>query len=134
MGATTGRKRRCGWLDLVALKYAIRVNGLTSLALMKLDVLTGLSELKLAVSYKLNGKKVTEFPTSAAALEKVEPVYKTFKGWPQSLDGVRKKSGLPREARDYISFIEKFVGIKCDIISTGPDRDETIWVKPLFKS
>src|SRR5436305_10829763 len=119
---------------MVALRYAIRVNGLTQLALMKLDVLTGLDELKIAMAYKLDGKKITEFPTSAAELERVEPIYKSFKGWSKSLDGVRKKAGLPKEARDYIAFIEKAAGIGCDIISTGPDRDETIWVKPLLKS
>jgi adenylosuccinate synthase len=131
-GATTGRRRRCGWLDLVALKYAVRVNGITSIALMKLDVLTGFEELKIATSYTLDGKKITDFPTSAADLERVKPVYKSFKGWSQSLDGVKKKSRLPRTAQAYISFIEKFIGIKCDIISTGPDREDTIWVKPLF--
>ncbi|MBK9294794.1 MAG: adenylosuccinate synthase [Oligoflexia bacterium] len=133
-GATTGRRRRCGWLDLVALKYAIRVNGLTSLSLMKLDVLTGLDELKVAVGYKYKGKKITDFPTSAKVLEGVEPIYKSFKGWSKDIDGVSKKSELPKEAKDYISFIEKQVGIGCDIISTGPDRKATIWVKPLFKS
>ncbi len=133
-GATTGRKRRCGWLDLVALRYAIRVNGLTSLSLMKIDVLTGLKEIKVATSYKLDGKTITEFPTSAAELERVKPVYKTFKGWSKSLDGVRKKAKLPKEALKYIDFIEKTVGVKCDIISTGPDREETIWVKELFKT
>jgi len=132
-GATTGRRRRCGWLDLVALKYAIRVNGLTSLALMKIDVLTGFDELNVAVAYKLNGKTIHEIPTSAAELEQVKPVYKKFPGWSQSLDGVRKKSKLPKAAQNYIKFIEKFVGVGCDIISTGPDRAETIWVKPLFK-
>jgi adenylosuccinate synthase len=132
-GATTGRRRRCGWLDLVALKYAIRVNGITSLALMKIDVLTGLEKIKLAVGYELNGVKIKEFPTSAQDLEKVKPVLKTFKGWSKSLDGVRKKAGLPKEARAYINFVETFTGVKCDIISTGPDRDETIWVKSLFK-
>lgn len=133
-GATTGRKRRCGWLDLVALRYAIRVNGLTSLALMKLDVLTGLDELKVAVAYKYKGQRITEFPTSAKVLEAVEPVYKTFKGWSTDLDGIKKKSGLPKAAKQYISFIEDQVGVACDIISTGPDRSATIWVKPLFKS
>lgn len=133
-GATTGRKRRCGWLDLVALKYAVRVNGITSLALMKLDVLSGLDELRLGVAYKLNGKTIDEFPTSADELERVQPVYKSFKGWVQTLGAVRKKSKLPREAQAYIRFIEKSVGVSCDIISTGPDRAETIWVKPLFKS
>ncbi len=132
-GATTGRRRRCGWLDLVALNYAIRVNGITSVALMKIDVLTGLEEIKLAVGYKLHGKPLKEFPTSATELEQVVPVYKTFKGWTKSLDGVRKKNGLPKEAKNYIKFIESFTGVNCDIISTGPDRDETIWVKSLFK-
>ena len=132
-GATTGRRRRCGWLDLVALRYAIRLNGITSIALMKIDVLTGLDEIKLAVGYKLRGKSIKEFPTSAAEVQEVVPVYKKFKGWSQSLDGVRKKTGLPREAKAYIKFIEVFTGVTCDIISTGPDRDETIWVKALFK-
>ncbi len=131
-GATTGRRRRCGWLDLVALKYAIRVNGLTSLAFMKLDVLTGLSEIKVATSYKLNGKTINELPTAAMDLEKAAPVYKTFKGWNQSLDGVKKKQKLPKQAQEFVRFIENSVGVNCDIISTGPDRSETIWVKPLF--
>ena len=132
-GATTGRRRRCGWIDLVALKYAVRVNGITSLALMKLDVLTDLEVIKAAVAYKLDGKTLNEIPTSAAELERAQPVYKSFKGWNKSLDGIRKKAKLPKEAKAYIAYIEKFLGIGCDIISTGPDRDETIWVKPLFK-
>jgi adenylosuccinate synthase len=132
-GATTGRRRRCGWLDLVALKYAIRVNGLTSIALMKLDVLTGLKKISVATAYSLDGKTIKEFPTSARDLERVKPIYKTFKGWDKSLDGVRKKSKLPPEAKKYINYIEKTVGVNCDIISTGPDREETIWVHPLFK-
>ncbi len=131
-GATTGRRRRCGWLDLVALKYAVRVNGITSIALMKIDVLTGFDTLKIATSYTLDGKTITEFPTSAHDLERVKPVYKTFKGWSKSLDGVRSKSRLPRQAQGYIQFIEKFLGIRCDIISTGPERDETIWITSLF--
>jgi adenylosuccinate synthase len=101
---------------------------------MKLDVLTGLDELKVAVAYKLRGEKITEIPTSASELELAEPIYKSFKGWFKSLDGIRKKQKLPKEARTYISFLEDFIGVGCDIISTGPDRDETIWVKPLFKS
>lgn len=132
-GATTGRRRRCGWLDLVALKYAVRVNGITSIALMKLDVLTGFDELKVATAYKLDGKTFTDFPTSAQELEQVKPVLKTLKGWSKDLSGIRTKAKLPREAREYISFLEKFIGVSCDIVSTGPDRSETIWVKPLFK-
>ncbi|MCC6277635.1 MAG: adenylosuccinate synthase [Oligoflexia bacterium] len=132
-GATTGRRRRCGWLDLIALKYAVRVNGITSVALMKLDVLTGLPEIKVATAYDLDGRKITEFPTSADDLERVKPILKSFKGWTKDLSTVRKKSQLPKEARAYVDFIEKFVGVKADIISTGPDREETIWVKPLFK-
>ncbi len=131
-GATTGRRRRCGWLDLIALKYAVRVNGITSIALMKIDVLTGFDTLKIATSYTLDGKKIQELPTSAQDLERVKPVYKTFKGWKTSLEGVRSKGRLPRQAQTYIRFIEKFLGIRCDIISTGPERDETIWVTSLF--
>lgn len=132
-GATTGRKRRCGWLDLVALKYAIRVNGLTSISLMKLDVLSGLDKIKVATAYKLNGKTIKEFPTSADDLESVTPVYKTLKGWSEDITKVKTKGKLPKTARDYVAFIEKYTGVKVDIISTGPDRSETIWVKPLFK-
>jgi adenylosuccinate synthase len=131
-GATTGRRRRCGWLDLVAVKYAVRVNGITSLALMKIDVLSGLDELKVAVHYNLNGKKITELPTSAVDLENVKPVYKTFKGWDEDITKITKKSKLPRSAQAYIKFIEDYLEVTCDIISTGPDRDQTIWVKPLF--
>lgn len=131
-GATTGRRRRTGWVDLVALKYAIRVNGITSLCLMKLDVLSGLKQIKAAIGYELDGKKIKEFPTSAAELERVQPVYKTFKGWTQELGNIQKKNKLPKEARSYIDFLEKFLGVKCDIISTGPDRKDTIWVKPLY--
>jgi adenylosuccinate synthase len=132
-GATTGRRRRCGWLDLVALKYAIRINGISSIALMKIDVLSGFNPLKVAIAYKLNGKKITEFPTSAEELSKVEPIYKTFKGWTESLEGVNKKKDLPKATRDYIKFIENFTEVSCDIISTSPDRADTIWVKPVFR-
>jgi len=131
-GATTGRKRRCGWLDLVALKYAVRCNGLTSLALMKLDVLSELDKIGVVVAYELDGKKITEFPTSATELERCKPVIKMFKGWKSDLTGINKKAKLPKNARDYIAFIEKSVGVNCDVISTGPDRTETIWVKRLF--
>ena len=118
-GATTGRRRRCGWLDLVALKYAVRVNGITSIALMKIDVLTGFDTLKIDILY-FGWEEITEFPTSAEDFERVKPVYKSFKGWTKSLDGVRSKARLPRQAQAYIQFIEKFLGIRCDIISTGP--------------
>ena len=133
-GATTGRKRRCGWLDLVALKYAVRVNGITSIALMKLDVLSGLEEIKICVSYKDGDKDITEFPRLNSELERMEPQYKSFKGWKEDLSSCRKEEELPSEAREYIRFIGKEIGVSIDLISVGPARKETIWIRSLFET
>ena len=133
-GATTGRRRRCGWLDLVALKYAIRLNGITNLALMKLDVLTGLEEIYVCTSYDLNGKKTEEYPTSSKDLENCKPNYKIFKGWTQDIRSARTQADLPKEANDYIDFISYEVKTPIDVISVGPSREETLWLNPLFVS
>ena len=125
-GATTGRPRRCGWLDLVALRYTAAVNGFTELAITKLDVLQGLGELKVCTRYRIDGKETDRFPSDPARLERVEPVYEAFPGF----DGLGGGSmeGLPQAARDYLGFIEDFVGVRIGTVSTGPKRSETMRV------
>jgi len=131
-GATTGRKRRCGWLDLVALKYAIRLNGITHLALMKLDVLTGHKEICVAASYELDGKKITDYPTSTEELARVKPVWQSFPGWSEDISGARSVRDLPRNAQNYISFLTQELACPIDVVSVGPDREQTLWIHPLF--
>jgi adenylosuccinate synthase len=131
-GATTGRKRRCGWLDLVALKYAIRVNGITHLALMKLDVLSGHKEIKVAEAYELDGKTVTDYPTSTEELSRVKPVWKSFSGWSENISSARSVRDLPRPAQEYISFLTQELTVPIDVVSVGPDREQTLWIHPLF--
>lgn len=131
-GATTGRKRRCGWLDLPALRYAIRLNGITGLALMKLDVLSGLKEVKVCVSYKVGEKSVTEFPSLYSDLARACPEYKTFKGWTEDLSSLKKQEDLPSQALEYVNFISQELNTPVDMISVGPSRKETLWVNPLF--
>ncbi len=131
-GATTGRPRRCGWLDLVALKYAIRVNGLTSLALMKLDVLSGHEKIEVCTAYKLDGAEIKELPVNSFDLERVEPVYRALTGWSENLQNVRSIQDLPQSARDFIQFIATEVATPIDVVSVGPGREQTLWIKPLF--
>lgn len=131
-GSTTGRSRRCGWLDLVALKYAIRINGISNLALMKLDVLSGFDELKVCSAYKLDGQTIQDYPVSPGDLERCEPVYETFKGWKEPLTEVRALKDLPRYAQEYITYVGNQAGVPIDVVSVGPGRDQTLWVKPLF--
>src|SRR3989338_8982369 len=132
-GTTTGRRRRCGWLDIVGLKYAIRVSGLTSLALMKLDVLTGLKEVKLCVGYRFQGKMLSTYPSDSEVLERCEPVYETLKGWQENLSGARKLNDLPKNTQQYVHLIEEMVKIPIDMISVGPDRDQIILEKDPFR-
>ena len=131
-GATTGRKRRCGWLDMPALKYAIRLNGASRLALMKLDVLSGLKEIKVCMAYKIENKIVQNFPCLLRDLKKVQPIYRNFKGWDQDLSSVRTKKDLPKPAREYIDFISEELGIPIDVISVGPARSQTLRLTSLF--
>lgn len=121
-GTTTGRARRCGWFDAVATRYASRLNGCDELALMKLDVLDGFDEVKVCVAYELNGVEIDYIP---ANLEDVTPIYKSFKGWDNSV-GARTLEELPQSARDYIKVIEEISKTKVGIISTSPERDDTI--------
>ncbi len=131
-GATTGRERRCGWIDLVALKYAIRVNGITSLALMKLDVLSGFDEIKVCTSYELDGKEITEYPVSPGELARCKPKYVTQKGWKEDLTRAKSLKDLPRYAQDYVQFLSSSLATPIDVISIGPGRDQTLWIRPLF--
>jgi adenylosuccinate synthase len=131
-GSTTGRARRTGWLDLVALKYAIRLNGITSLALMKIDVLSGHKEIGVCTGYKLNGEVITEFPTNLADLEKAEPIVEFLPGWAQDITKVTSLKDLPIQTTKYVDFIGKHLGCPIDVISVGPGREQTLWVKPLF--
>ncbi len=121
-GTTTGRKRRCGWFDAVATKYASRLNGCDELALMKLDVLDGFDEVKVCVAYEYNGEEIDYIPQD---LENVKPIYKTFKGWEKS-EGARKFEELPAQAQEYIRAIEEITNTKVGLISTSPERDDTI--------
>ncbi len=126
-GVTTGRPRRCGWLDLVALKYAVDVSGIDSLALTKLDVLSGFDKIKVAIEYKVDNEKIEEFPYNARSLSKVVPTYKEFDGWKEFDSNIKRKNELPKTVLDYISFIEEYLNIPVEIISTGPEREETIY-------
>ncbi len=131
-GATTGRPRRTGWLDLVALKYAIRINGITNLALMKLDVLSGHKEIEVCTSYKLDGQEIKDLPTSPNELSRIEPLYKILPGWTEDISQVRSIQDLPQAARDYVQFIGNEVATPIDVVSVGPGREQTLWIKPLF--
>lgn len=125
-GATTGRPRRCGWLDLVALKYAVRINGMNELTLTKMDVMDGFEEIKVCTSYKINGEETKTFPLCLDEVENVEPVYTTLPGWDKDISGMTSWDELPSSAKSYIEFVEDYLGVKFTIISTGPKRKETI--------
>jgi adenylosuccinate synthase len=125
-GAVTGRPRRCGWYDAVAVRYAVRVNGLDSLALTKLDVLDGLPELQVCTSYGCHGASLTEIPGDLAQLAACEPVYETLPGWTSPTRSIRRYQDLPREARAYISRLEEVTGVTAAIVSTGSAREDTI--------
>ena len=123
-GATTGRPRRCGWLDMVALKYAVMMNGVTELIMMKSDVLNSFDTIKVATSYKRDGETITSYPYDGGV--GVEPVYESFNGWKCDITGIRNYDDFPVEFKDYVSFIEKQTGVPVTIISVGPDRDAII--------
>jgi adenylosuccinate synthase len=125
-GATTGRKRRCGWLDVVALRRSLEVNSVTGMCITKLDVLDGLKTVKICVAYKLDGQEIDVPPVGADRFEKCEPVFIEMPGWSESTVGRKSVDQLPQAARDYLAKVEKLCGVPIDIISTGPDREETI--------
>ncbi len=125
-GSTTGRPRRVGWLDLVALKYAVRINGVDEIFITKLDVLDQLEEIPLAIGYQLKRERFSDFSPAVEFLEQVKPVYKKFKGWQKSLKNVRKVNDLPVEALKYLNFIAEFLETKIRYVSVGTEREETI--------
>ncbi len=131
-GATTGRKRRCGWLDAVIAQEAVRLNGITGLAITKLDVLSGLPTLKIATSYDLDGKKVTAMPGNIRQVAKLKPVYEEIPGWQEEIDHVRDIDDLPAQARDYVQRIEDLTETPASVLSVGPDRAETLLLKNPF--
>ncbi len=127
-GAVTGRPRRCGWLDLLLLRYAQMINGISWLIITKLDVLDELAEIPVCVGYKVNGKKTTEIPAHASGFEKIEPVYEKLPGWHKSTAGIGAFDKLPAQARAYLRFIESESGARIAMVSTGPDREQTIFL------
>ncbi|MDR3898526.1 MAG: adenylosuccinate synthetase, partial [Duodenibacillus sp.] len=131
-GAVTGRPRRCGWFDGAALRRAVQINGLTGLAVMKLDVFDGMDKVKLAVGYKVDGQEVDLMPYGADAVERCEPIYEEFPGWKESTFGVTRWEDLPKSARDYLTRLSEVAGCPIAMVSTGPDRNQTILLKDPF--
>ena len=127
-GSTTGRPRRCGWLDLPALKYSIMLNGVSDLYMMKADVLSGFSEVKVCVGYEYNNEKIDYFPSSIES-DSIKPIYKSFKGWTSKSNHARSLDDLEDNFKKYINFIESEVGVSTKLVSLGPDREETIYMK-----
>lgn len=126
-GAVTGRPRRCGWLDLVQLKYASQVNGMDLLCITKLDILDELDEIRVCIKYESDGKEVEEFPASNEVLSRCRPIYKNFAGWKRNTFALKKFSDLPAPAREYLAFIEDYLEVPIAMISTSPERDDTIF-------
>jgi adenylosuccinate synthase len=131
-GSTTGRRRRCGWLDLVVIRDSTRLNGLRSVAITKLDVLTGLEKLKICVQYELQGDRIDHRPASLKKLAQCTPIYMEMPGWKEDISLARSLDQLPSQARDYVETIEKVTGVPVSIISVGPGREETIMVQDSF--
>ena len=131
-GATTGRKRRCGWLDLVVLREAAIVNGFTSLAMNKLDILSGLQEIPVATAWRIDGKLTHDFQMTLDEVARAEAIYEALPGWSEDITGVREYGRLPDNARRYVERIESLAGVPIDVISVGPDRDQTIARRSVF--
>ena len=132
-GATTGRPRRCGWFDAVALRYAARINGLDGLVVTKLDVLDKLDKIKVCTAYKYNGQTIEDFPTDGGLLARCEPVYEELDGWNSKTQGITSFDKLPKNARAYLKRLEELSGVKVDIVSVGANRREAIIIKDPFK-
>jgi adenylosuccinate synthase len=126
-GSTTGRPRRCGWLDMVALKYSIMLNGVTKLIITKADVLSGFDTIKVAVGYKINGEVIDYMPYEMT--DKLEPIYEELPGWKSDITNCKKIEDLPVELRNYIKYLEVQTGVKVKYLSVGPDRTQTIKIK-----
>jgi len=130
----TGRPRRCGWYDAVAVRYGVRINGLDALALTKLDVLDGLERIDICTAYRCGSRTLTEFPSDIGQLAACEPIYESMPGWSQPTKGVRRYGDLPEKARHYIARLEEVTGVAAAVISTGSERDETILREDVFKA
>lgn len=132
-GATTGRKRRCGWLDLVVVKQACQINGLTDIALTKIDILSAFSEIPVCVGYqKDDGTIIKTIPSTIGEYAELKPVYKYFKGWQKDISDIRDYDALPKECQEYIEYIEKYTGVKVAMISVGPDREHNIYLHDII--
>lgn len=129
-GASTGRPRRCGWFDAFATRYAAEINGFTSVALTKLDVLDALDQIKVCTGYKLDGRAVESFPAVSQDLRRVEPIYETLPGWNTSTEGITEIDKLPANARAYVEFLSRALDVEIGLVSTGPERDQTILCRP----
>ncbi|MGB7334602.1 MAG: adenylosuccinate synthase [Salaquimonas sp.] len=132
-GTVTGRKRRCGWFDAVLVRQAVATNGITGIALTKLDVLDGLEEIKVCIGYELNGKKIDYMPAAQGAQANIKPIYETFEGWKDTTVGARKWSDLPAQAVKYVRQIEELIGAPVALLSTSPEREDTILVQDPFQ-
>jgi adenylosuccinate synthase len=131
-GVVTGRKRRCGWFDAVLVRQAVSVNGINGIALTKLDVLDGLAEIKICTGYRLDGETIDYLPASQGAQARVEPIYETLEGWQETTRGARSWSELPAQAVKYVRYIEELIGAPVALLSTSPERDDTILVTDPF--
>jgi adenylosuccinate synthase len=132
-GATTGRQRRCGWLDTVALRRSLAINSVTGMCITKLDVLDGLETIRIGVGYRLDGKSVDAPPVGADLLEQCQPEYISLPGWSESTVGVKSREALPAAAQSYLEKLEELCGVPIDIISTGPDRTDTVILRHPFE-
>ena len=132
VGTTTGRVRRCGWFDAVAVRHAIEVNSISGICLTKLDVLDGLSEVKMCVAYKLSDGNIIDYLPSGDEYLDVRPVYKTLPGWKETTFGMTSLDEMPRAAKEYIGRLSRVIGAPIDIVSTGPDREQTIVISTPF--
>jgi adenylosuccinate synthase len=131
-GSTTGRRRRCGWLDAVVLKDSARLNGLTGLAITKLDVLTGVNPVKICVAYETGGVRQETIPATIQELEKCRPIFEEMPGWADDIRKVRRLQDLPAATQNYLKRVEELVGVPIQIVSVGPDREETMVVQNPF--
>jgi adenylosuccinate synthase len=128
-GTTTSRPRRCGWLDLVVVKHACMLSGISKIAITKLDVLNELDTLKICTGYKLNGKTIDFIPSCIDEFKACVPIYKEMKGWKTSIDQPKQMNDLPKEAKNYLKFIQDFLNVPIAVVSTGPERNETFEIK-----
>ena len=126
VGTTTGRPRRCGWMDLPALQFSASLNGITKLAITMLDVLSSVDEIKVCVGYEIDGKEIRHYPLSQTDLHHAKPIYETFAGWDEDVSGCRNRDELPEEARSFVQFVEEALGVPVRMISVGPERDQAI--------